>query len=202
MRMIVMMLGLFLAMVQMANAAPQTKAEALLEITKLIRCSDAHFNGLRNFSTKASPRQRMEKVLKRFEILCNMTPRNPEEARSLDEKITQHNNGERYKLVSRTYRSSNLNEKIHMQEAFSCIPKNTKQQNLLQRAKKIALGFANASETRSIEKASKRLQKRWNKLCATPRDTQAGKRKFINRLTSFWEAARKYRRVLHSTLAS
>jgi len=35
MRMIVMMLGVFLAMVQMANAAPQTEAEARLQITKL-----------------------------------------------------------------------------------------------------------------------------------------------------------------------
>jgi len=202
MRTIVMMLGLFLAMVQMANAAPQTKAEALLQITKLLWCTDVYFDGLRNFSTKASPRQKMERVVRGFETLCNMTPRNPEEARSLSEKITQHSDGARYKLVSRTYISINLNEKIHMQEAFSYIHRNTKQQKVLQRAKKIALGFANASETRSIEKASKRLQKRWNKLCATPRDTQAGKRRFIRRLTSHWEASRNYFRVLRSPLAS
>ena len=201
MRTIVMMLGLFLAMGQMANAAPQTKAEALLEITKLLNCSDAYLNGLRNFSQNASLRQRMERVVRGFETLCNMTPQNPEEARSLHEKFTQHSDGARYKLVSRTYRASNLDEKVHMQENFSCVPRNTKQQNALQRAKKIALEFANASEARSIERASKRLQKRWDKLCSTPRDTQTGKRNFINRLPLYWEAGRKYIRVLRSTLA-
>ena len=90
MRTIVMVLGLFLAMGQMANAAPQTKDEAELQITKLFRCTDVNLNGLRNFSTKTSLKQRMERVVRGFETLCSITPRNPEEVKSLQERLAEH----------------------------------------------------------------------------------------------------------------
>ena len=201
MRMIVMMLGLFLAMGQMANAAPQTKAEAELQITKLFRCTDVYLNGLKNFSTKASLRQRMGRVVKEFETLCSITPQNPEEANSLQRRLTQHSRGARYKLVSSTYRAINLDERVHMQESFYCANKNAKQQDKLQTAKRIALMFANASETRSIKRTSKRLQKRWDKVCAIPRNTQKGKRKFIREIPALWEIHRKYSKALISTSA-
>ena len=202
MRTIVMMLGLFLAMVQMANAAPQTKAEARLQITKLLWCTDVYLDGLRNFSQTASLRKKMERVVRGFETLCNMTPRNPEEVNSLQGRIAQHTRGARYKLVSRTYRASNLNEKVHMQESFECANKNAQQQHKLQTARGIALMFANASEARSIEKASKRLQRKWDQVCAIPRNTQKGKRKFIRKIPALWEAHRNYINALASAFAN
>ncbi len=202
MRTIVMMLGLFLAMGQMANAAPQTKAEARLQITKLLWCTDAYLDRLRNFSQTASLRQRMERVVRGFETLCNMTPWNPEEVNSLQRRISQHTRGARYKLVSSTYRASNLNERVHMQESFYCANKNAQQQHELQTARGIALMFANASETRSIKKASKRLQRKWDQVCATPRNTSKGKRKFIRKIPALWEIHRKYSKALASAFAN
>ena len=146
------------------NAATQAKSEASLQITKLFRCSDVYLDGLRNFSKNASLRQRMEKVVRGFETLCNTVPQNPEEVKSLKKRFDQHNRGARYKLVSRTYRSSNLDEKVHMQESFYCADKNAKQQSKLG-VTKIASMFASASETQSIEKESNRLQKNGTK-CA------------------------------------
>jgi hypothetical protein len=89
-----------------------------------------------------------------------------------------------------------------MQESFYCANKNAKQQDKLQTAKRIALMFANASETRSIEKASKRLQRKWDQVCAITRDTQKGKRKFIRKIPDLWEAHRNYINALASAFAN
>ena len=200
MRMIVMMLGLFLAMGQMANAAPQTKAEALLQITKLLTCNSAYLNGLKNFSQNASLRQRMEKVVKKFQTLCNTATRNPEEATSLRDKFVQHNRGARYKLVSRTYERSSLDEKVHMQESFQCANRNATQ-GYYSQVKEVALKFASTSETRSIKRTGKRLQKRWDKVCAMPRGTQTEKKKFIRSIPALWQAFREHHEAIRSVFA-
>ena len=177
------------------------ESEASLQITKLFRCTDVYLDGLRNFSQTASLGQRMEKVVRGFETLCSITPRNPEEANSLQGRLTQHSRGARYKLVSRTYRSSNLDEKVHMQESFYCANKNARQQHKLQTEKRIALMFANASEAQSIEKASQRLQRKWDQVCAIPRNTQRGKRRFIRNIPALWEIHRNYSKALIATSA-
>ena len=168
------------------------KNEARLQFRKLYSCSNLHLDGLRNFSKSAALRKRMEKVVREFETLCNITPQNPKEVKSLLEKFRQHSRDERYPLVSSTYRASNISEKTHMQESFYCENKNEKQKNALQLRKKIALVFANASETLSIKRAGDLLQRKWDEVCAMPRGTQAEKRKFIRNIPDLWKTQREF----------
>ncbi len=186
----------FLAIGQIANAAPQTKSEALLQVIKLLSCNGAYLDELRNFSEKASLRRKMEKIVRKFTTLCNITTRNSEGAISLQNRFDQHN-----KLVISHTKRSNLDEKVRMQEFFHCMSKDVAQENYL-KAKKIVLRFANSSETRSINKASKRLQKKWNQICAMPRGTQAEKKKFIRKIPSLWKAFREHNKAMRSALVS
>lgn len=168
-------------------ASDPEKNEARLQATKLRRCSNVYLDGLRNFSKSDALRKRMEKVVREFETLCNITPQNPKEVKSLQERFLQHIRGARYNLVSSTYRAGNISEKTHMQESFHCANKNEKQKNRLQRQKKIALVFANASETLSIKRAGDLFQRKWDEVCAMPRGTQAEKRKFIRNIPDLWK---------------
>ena len=182
-------------------ASDQEKNEAILQATKLRRCSNVYLDGLRNFSKSAALRKRMEKVVRRFETLCNITPQNPKEVKSLREKIRQHSRDERYPLVSSTYGAGNISEKTHMQESFFCANKTEKQKNRLQRQKKIALVFANASETLSIKRAGDLLQRKWDEVCAIPRGTQAEKRKFIRNIPDLWKTQGEFSKALLSVMA-